>query len=93
MELMLALLVQGEGDVVLAEAEPNISAGEVLIRTITGDEGRLSRLAAENCAGIAAIETLALLGTVSCGVALSLHKVTSTPEVGHAALEAHKLTI
>ena len=77
MKLMRSLLVQGEGDIVLAEAEPDLPAGDVVIRNITGDEGRLSRLAAENCAGIAALETLALLGTVSCGVALSLHKVNS----------------
>ena len=60
----------------MAEAEHALPRGEVIIRSITGDEGRLSLLAADNCAGIAALETLALLGNVGCGVALTLQKVS-----------------
>lgn len=49
--------------------------GEVIIESITGDGGRLSKEAADNCAGIAALETLKLLGPISCGVAITLDKV------------------
>ena len=49
--------------------------GEVVIEAIEGDGGRLSLVAAENCAGIAALETLKLLGAPRCGVGLRLHKV------------------
>ena len=53
----------------------NDRPGEVVIEAIEGDGGRLSLTAADNCAGIAAIETLKLLGKLSCGVSLKLHKV------------------
>ena len=69
--------VQGEGDTVTArvlEGRP----GEVMLESIVGDGGRLSLVAANNCVGIAAIETMKLLGRPSCGVALSLDKVHST---------------
>ena len=49
--------------------------GRVVIDKIEGDNGRLSLNAAENCIGIAAIETLKLIGQPSCGVGLTLHKV------------------
>lgn len=49
--------------------------GEVIIEAIEGDGGRLSLVAAENCAGIAALETLKLLGAPRFGVGLRLHKV------------------
>jgi hypothetical protein len=49
--------------------------GKVVIDKIEGDNGRLSLNAADNCIGIAAIETLKLIGQPSCGVALTLHKV------------------
>ena len=55
--------------------------GEVVIEAIEGDGGRLSLTSADNCAGIAAIETLKLLGKVSCGVSLKLHKVSRHCEV------------
>jgi homoserine kinase len=50
--------------------------GTVIIEKITGDDGRLDMDPNENCAGIAAIETLKLLpgGGASCGVALTLEK-------------------
>lgn len=50
--------------------------GKVVIESITGDNGRLSLVAEDNCIGIAAIETLKLLGNTSCGVSLTLHKVS-----------------
>lgn len=49
--------------------------GEVIIESITGDGGRLSKEAAQNCTGIAALETLKLLGPISCGVSITLEKV------------------
>lgn len=47
---------------------------QVVIEAIHGDGGRLSLDPADNCVGIAAAETLKLLGSPSCGVALTLHK-------------------
>lgn len=70
-----ALDLQGEGDTVEArilEGQP----GKVVIEEIVGDGGRLRKEPEENCCGIAALETLAMLpgGTPSCGVSLRLHK-------------------
>ncbi|DBA91508.1 TPA: hypothetical protein ACH3X1_003132 [Trebouxia sp. C0004] len=66
--------VEGEGDVVIAEAMPDLPGGEVVIKSIIGDDGRLPLVAANNCVGIAAIETIKLLGDIECGVALTLIK-------------------
>ena len=66
--------LQGEGDTVKARVLPD-QPGKVVIDKIEGDNGRLSLNAADNCIGIAAIETLKLIGQPSCGVALTLHKV------------------
>lgn len=71
-------LLQGEGDLVTArvlEGRP----GEVQIEGIEGDGGRLSLVATDNCVGIAAIETVKLLGSISCGVSLRLKKVRPSP--------------
>jgi hypothetical protein len=67
-------LLQGEGDTVTAKVLPD-QPGTVVIESIVGDDGRLSLNAADNCVGIAAMETLKLLGSPSCGVSLTLHKV------------------
>ena len=67
-------VLQGEGDTVTARVLLE-RPGEVVIDSIEGDGGRLSLEAAKNCAGIAALETLKLLGQTSCGVSLRLHKV------------------
>lgn len=40
-----------------------------------GDNGRLSLDPAKNCIGVAALETLKLIGQPTCGVSLTLHKV------------------
>ena len=45
-----------------------------MIESIEGDGGRLSLVAEKNCVGIAALETLKLLGQPSCGVGLRLRK-------------------
>lgn len=49
-------------------------AGQIQISTITGDNGRLSLVAGNNCAGIAGKATLELLGVQSVGIMLNLHK-------------------
>lgn len=67
-------MLQGEGDTVTAKVLPD-QPGTVVIESIVGDDGRLSLNAADNCVGIAAMETLKLLGSPSCGVSLTLHKV------------------
>jgi len=67
--------VDASGDYVTARAMPSLQPGEVIIEDITGDGGRLGRDPATNCVGIAAKETMRLLGAApSCGVALSLRK-------------------
>ncbi|KAK9828815.1 hypothetical protein WJX72_002252 [[Myrmecia] bisecta] len=65
--------VEGEGDTVTARVLSD-RPGEIIIESIEGDGGRLSLVASKNCVGIAAIETLKLLGQPSCGIALTLHK-------------------
>ena len=60
----------------IAKALPN-QPGVVLIERIEGDNGRLSLDPAKNCIGIAAMETLKLLGQPTCGVSLTLLKVVS----------------
>jgi len=79
--------LQGEGDVVIAEAMPDLPGGEVVIKSITGDDGRLPLVAANNCVGIAAIETIKLLGNIDCGVALTLLKVSCTPTLLPAVIK------
>ena len=67
-------MMQGEGDTVTATALDG-RPGEVVIESIEGDHGRLSLVAADNCVGIAVVETMKLLGQASCGVSLKLNKV------------------
>ena len=66
------------GDIVTATALPG-QPGRVVIERITGDGGRLSLEAAQNCVGIAALEALEMLkashGSPTCGVSLVLEKV------------------
>jgi homoserine kinase len=69
----LGCAVEGEGDTVTATVLPD-QPGKVVVESITGDGGRLSLEAAENCAGIGAVEVLKQLGNPSCGVSLKLHK-------------------
>jgi hypothetical protein len=76
---------QGEGDTVVARVLPD-QPGKVVIDKIEGDNGRLSLVAAENCVGIAAIETLKLTGQPSCGVGLTLYKVRRRADGARAAL-------
>lgn len=66
--------VGGGGDIVVARALPGQPAGQVVIEAIHGDGGRLTLDPAKNCIGVAATEALRLIGHVSCGVSLTLHK-------------------
>lgn len=71
----IGVAMQGEGDIVTASILPD-RPGAVLIESIQGDGGRLSLDASKNCVGIAALETLKLLGgQPSCGISLTLKKV------------------
>jgi len=67
---VLGMAVTGQGDTV--EARLTAAPG-VVIEDIVGDGGRLPRDPAKNTAGIAAAETLKILGAGG-GVALTLHK-------------------
>lgn len=58
-------------DVQVSDAVP---AGNIQIQSITGDNGRLSCVPENNCAGIAGKATLELLGVKSVGIVLNLHK-------------------
>eukprot|EP00192_Tetraselmis_astigmatica_P013162 CAMPEP_0117665380 /NCGR_PEP_ID=MMETSP0804-20121206/9778_1 /TAXON_ID=1074897 /ORGANISM="Tetraselmis astigmatica, Strain CCMP880" /LENGTH=319 /DNA_ID=CAMNT_0005472787 /DNA_START=281 /DNA_END=1240 /DNA_ORIENTATION=- len=70
----LGCAVEGQGDTVVATVLPD-RPGEVVVESITGDNGRLSLAAEDNCAGIGAAEVLKRLpGPPSCGVSLKLMK-------------------
>jgi len=69
----LGCAVEGAGDVVKATIRRDIP-GKVEIASIEGDGGRLSLEPEQNCCGIAAIETLNLLGVKSVGVELEVFK-------------------
>lgn len=61
----------------------------VEISAITGDNGRLSLNADKNCIGIAAKETLRLMGQAACGVSLTLEKVRcGSGAMGGGALQS-----
>ncbi|CAM6071093.1 unnamed protein product [Sphagnum tenellum] len=70
----LGCAVNGLGDLVTAQVCETVPAGDIMIESITGDEGRLSCVSGENCAGIAGKATLELLGVQSVGISLTLHK-------------------
>eukprot|EP00889_Picochlorum_renovo_P006752 jgi/Picre1/33782/NNA_001261.t1 len=71
----LGCAIDGEGDIVTARVLEEAAPGEVVIESIEGDGGRLSLDAAQNCAGIAAIETVKLFAAVpSCGIGITLKK-------------------
>ncbi|GAX85505.1 hypothetical protein CEUSTIGMA_g12921.t1 [Chlamydomonas eustigma] len=65
--------VGGGGDTVVARVIPD-KPGTVIIESIQGDNGRLSLDPNKNCIGIAALETLKLIGQPTCGIALTLDK-------------------
>lgn len=67
---ILGLAIDGPGDTVTARLVPG---DEVRMGKIEGDGGALSRVAADNTAGIAAIETLRKAG-IGAGVEIDLKK-------------------
>lgn len=87
----MANFCQGEGDIVTAEAMPDLPAGEVVIRSISGDDGRLPLIAVDNCVGIAALETLKALGQTACGVAITLDKVSLHADVYGCSIRTPQL--
>lgn len=71
----LGCAIDGQGDIVTARVLDNVPAGTVVLESISGDGGRLSLEPRNNCAGIAALETVKILGAVpSCGIGLTLEK-------------------
>ncbi|KAI4332831.1 hypothetical protein L6164_017708 [Bauhinia variegata] len=71
----LGCAVDGLGDFVSISVEPGVRPGEVSISDISGDnEKKLSKNPLSNCAGIAAIEVMKMLGVRSVGLSLSLEK-------------------
>ncbi|KAH0892205.1 hypothetical protein HID58_054634 [Brassica napus] len=70
----LGCAVDGLGDHVTLRVDPSVRAGEILISEITGTATKLSTNPLRNCAGIAAIATMKMLGIRSVGLSLDLHK-------------------
>lgn len=70
----LGVAVEGRGDVVTATLRRDLPGGTVLISSSSGDGGRLSLVASENCCGIAASAALRLLNVSTCGVSLACYK-------------------
>ncbi|ERN07537.1 hypothetical protein AMTRI_Chr10g1610 [Amborella trichopoda] len=71
----LGCAVDGMGDSVTLKIDPETPPGRLAITSIHGDpKKKLSLNPNFNCAGIAAIATMKMLGIRSCGLSLSLHK-------------------
>ncbi|KAI4323696.1 hypothetical protein L6164_023281 [Bauhinia variegata] len=71
----LGCAVDGLGDFVSISVDPHVRPGEISISGIYGDNvKKLSKNPLYNCAGIAAIEVMKMLGVRSVGLSLSLEK-------------------
>lgn len=71
----LGCAVDGLGDTVSLRVDPHVHPGEISISDISGDNSnKLSKNPLWNCAGIAAIEVIKMLGIRSVGLSLSLEK-------------------
>lgn len=70
----LGCAVDGLGDLVTAHISQETLPGQIRISSVLGDGGKLSLESEKNCAGIAAMATLELLGVTSVGVSLCLQK-------------------
>ncbi|PRQ25198.1 putative homoserine kinase [Rosa chinensis] len=72
----LGCAVDGLGDFVSLTVDPQVLPGEISISEISGDHSskKLSKNPIWNCAGIAAIEVMKMLGVRSVGLSLSLQK-------------------
>lgn len=73
----LGCAVDGIGDIVSLKVDPDVHPGEIFISDITGQSPNIHKLSKNplwNCAGIAAIEAMKMLGIRSVGLSLSLEK-------------------
>ncbi|XP_027331608.1 homoserine kinase-like [Abrus precatorius] len=71
----LGCAVDGLGDIVSVRVDPQVHPGEICISDISGQNpNKLSKNPLWNCAGIAAIEAMKMLGIRSRGLSLSLEK-------------------
>ncbi|KAI3956224.1 hypothetical protein MKW98_008742 [Papaver atlanticum] len=73
----LGCAVDGVGDYVTLSIDPNVQPGEIQISSINGIGNCSSKLSKDplwNCAGIAAISVMKMLGIKSVGLSLSLEK-------------------
>ncbi|KAL6209111.1 hypothetical protein ACLB2K_020054 [Fragaria x ananassa] len=72
----LGCAVDGLGDFVSLTVDPQVLPGEIAISEISGDHNskKLSKNPLWNCAGIAAIEVMKMLGVRNIGLSLSLEK-------------------
>ncbi|KAJ7967063.1 Homoserine kinase [Quillaja saponaria] len=71
----LGCAVDGMGDFVALNVDPHVHPGEISISAISGNNvGKLSKNPLRNCAGIAAIEVMKMLGIRSVGLSLMLEK-------------------
>ncbi|PIA41601.1 hypothetical protein AQUCO_02200207v1 [Aquilegia coerulea] len=69
----LGCAIDGVGDYVTLSVDPNVKPGHIAISSITGAKG-LKKDPLWNCAGIAAISTMKMLGIKSIGLSLILDK-------------------
>ncbi|KAM0942163.1 putative homoserine kinase [Dioscorea sansibarensis] len=69
----LGCAVDGLGDFITLSVDPDVRPGTLVISSISGAP-KLKRDPLWNCAGIAAIETMRMLGVRSVGLSLSLEK-------------------
>lgn len=73
----LGCAVDGFGDTVSVRVDPDVHPGEISISDISGQSPNIHKLSKNplwNCAGIAAIEVMKMLGIRSVGLSLSLEK-------------------
>ncbi|XP_010432296.1 PREDICTED: homoserine kinase-like [Camelina sativa] len=70
----LGCAVDGLGDHVTLHVDPSVRSGDISISEITGTTTKLSFDPHRNCAGIAAMATMKMLGIKSVGLSLALHK-------------------
>ncbi|XP_045827504.1 homoserine kinase-like [Trifolium pratense] len=73
----LGCAVDGIGDTVSLKVDPDVHPGQISISDISGQSPNIHKLSKNplwNCAGIAAIEAMKMLGIRSVGLSLSLEK-------------------
>ncbi|KAF6154327.1 hypothetical protein GIB67_026783 [Kingdonia uniflora] len=72
----LGCAVDGIGDYVTLNVDPEVQPGQISISDINGvgNSGKLSKNPLWNCAGIAAISVMRMLGVQSVGLSISLEK-------------------